>query len=109
MVEDMLAARRVIVFHQPVKLRATNSAGTLPRISASDQPAGSVTNVTSTRPSSPSGERNIWLWRAVEQDGFVLDVLVQGRRSTKAAKSLMRKLLKEQGLSPPAMIGATKR
>ena len=38
-----------------------------------------------------------WLWRAVDRDGFVLDVLVQSRRNTTAAKLLMRKLLKRQG------------
>ncbi|TQN61491.1 DDE-type integrase/transposase/recombinase, partial [Agrobacterium tumefaciens] len=27
-----------------------------------------------------------WLWRAVDQDGFVLEVLVQSRRDAKAAK-----------------------
>ena len=45
-----------------------------------------------------------WLWRAVDQDGFVLDVLVQSRRNTKAAKRLMRKLLKRQRHSPRVMI-----
>src|ERR1700733_10390370 len=38
-----------------------------------------------------------WLWRAVDQEGFVLDVLVQSRRDTKAAKRLFRMLLKNQG------------
>jgi putative transposase len=37
-----------------------------------------------------------WLWRAVDQDGVVLDVLVQSRRDKQAAKRLMRKLLKRQ-------------
>jgi putative transposase len=36
-----------------------------------------------------------WLWRAVDQEGFVLDVLVQSRRDKKAAKRLLRKLLKK--------------
>ncbi|CDM61788.1 hypothetical protein LPU83_pLPU83d_0417 (plasmid) [Rhizobium favelukesii] len=35
------------------------------------------------------GEKH-WLWRAVDQDGFVIDVLVQSRRNAKAAKRLMR-------------------
>jgi putative transposase len=35
-----------------------------------------------------------WLWRAVDREGFVLDVLVQSRRDKKAAKRLFRKLLK---------------
>ena len=38
-----------------------------------------------------------WLWRAVDQEGFVLDVLVQSRRDKKAAKRLLRKLLKGSG------------
>jgi len=45
-----------------------------------------------------------WLWRAVDQDGFVLDVLIQSRRNAKAAKRLMRKLLKGQGFAPRVMI-----
>jgi putative transposase len=35
-----------------------------------------------------------YLWRAVDQHGTVLDVLVQGRRSAKAAKRFFKKLLK---------------
>ena len=34
------------------------------------------------------------LWRAVDQDGHVLDILVQSRRTTKAAKRFFRKLLR---------------
>jgi putative transposase len=40
-----------------------------------------------------NGERH-YLWRAVDQDGHVLDVLVQRRRDKKAAKTFFRKLLK---------------
>ena len=32
-----------------------------------------------------------WLWRAVDQTGIVLDVLVQRRRDKQAAKRLLRK------------------
>ncbi len=45
-----------------------------------------------------------WLWRAVDQHGIVLDVLVQSRRDAKAAKRLLRKLLKRQGHAPRVMI-----
>jgi putative transposase len=45
-----------------------------------------------------------WLWRAVDQDGFVLDEVVQNRRNTKAAKRLLTRLLKKQGLAPKRMI-----
>src|SRR3954463_15616559 len=45
-----------------------------------------------------------WLWRAVDQDGVVLDVLVQSRRDKRAAKRLLRKLLKRQSRVPCVMI-----
>jgi putative transposase len=45
-----------------------------------------------------------WLWRAVDQDGMVLDVLVQSRRDKHAAKRLLRKLLKKQMRSPRLLI-----
>jgi putative transposase len=45
-----------------------------------------------------------WLWRAVDKDGFVLDVLVQSRRNRAAAKRIMEKLLKRQGAAPRVMI-----
>src|SRR5258705_7289387 len=35
-----------------------------------------------------------YLWRAVDQDGDVLDILVQSKRNKKAAKKFLRKLLK---------------
>ena len=45
-----------------------------------------------------------WLWRAVDQHGMVLDILVQRRRDTQAAKRLLRKLLKKQMHPPRVMI-----
>jgi transposase-like protein len=45
-----------------------------------------------------------WLWRAVDQTGIVLDVLVQRRRDKQATKRLLRKLLKKQMRPPRVMI-----
>src|SRR3954453_11107998 len=50
------------------------------------------------------GGKKHWLWRGVDQDGVVLDVLVQSRRDKRAAKRLLRKLLKKQGRAPRVMI-----
>jgi putative transposase len=50
-----------------------------------------------------TGEKH-WLWRAVDQDGYVLDEIVQIRRDTKAAKCLLKRLLKKQGCPPRRMI-----
>ena len=52
---------------------------------------------------SIAGEQR-WLWRAVDQNGFVLDVLVQRRRDTHAAQRLMRRLLKSAVKPPRVMI-----
>ncbi len=45
-----------------------------------------------------------WLWRAVDQTGMVLDILVQSRRNARAAKRLLRKLLKKQTRPPRVMV-----
>src|SRR3954453_20642678 len=45
-----------------------------------------------------------WIWRAVYQDGVVLDVLGQNRRGKGAAKRLLRKLLKRQVRVPRVLI-----
>lgn len=41
--------------------------------------------------------KRYWLWRAVDNEGEVLDFLVQPERNSAAALKLMRKLLKKQG------------
>lgn len=43
-------------------------------------------------------------WRAVDQDGYVLDEIAQNRRNTKAAKHLLTRLLKKEGVAPKRMI-----
>ena len=50
-----------------------------------------------------NGEKR-WLWRAVDQEGYVLDEIVQARRNTNAAKRLLTRLLRKQGVSPRRMI-----
>jgi transposase-like protein len=50
-----------------------------------------------------AGER-MYLWRAVDDEGEVLDMLVQRRRDTQAALRLMRKLLKKQGFVPKCLV-----
>ena len=44
--------------------------------------------------------RRMYLWRAVDQEGEILDLLIQPRRDKRAAVRLMRKLLKKQGFAP---------
>ncbi|MGO8572874.1 DDE-type integrase/transposase/recombinase, partial [Rhizobium ruizarguesonis] len=42
--------------------------------------------------------------RAFDQDGYVLDEIVQTRRDTKSAKRLLVRLLNKQGLSPKRIV-----
>ena len=48
--------------------------------------------------------RMVYLWRAVDAEGEVLDVLVQTRRNKRAALKLMRKLLKKYGFVPDKLV-----
>ena len=50
------------------------------------------------------GGRRLYLWRAVDQEGEVLDLLVQTRRGKRAAVRLMRKLLRKQGFAPKLVV-----
>jgi putative transposase len=50
-----------------------------------------------------AGKRT-YLWRAVDDEGEVLEVLAQSRRNKRAALKLMRKLLKKQGYIPDAIV-----
>lgn len=104
MVEDLLAERGIIVSHQTVRAWAEKFGREFAK-KICDRSAGKYGDkwhldevVITIR-----GQKH-WLWRAVDQEGFVLDVLVQSRRDKQAALRLMRKLLKQQGASPRVMI-----
>ena len=46
----------------------------------------------------------VYLWRAIDDEGTVLDVVVQARRNTTAAPRLLRKLLRHQGIMPERIV-----
>ena len=48
--------------------------------------------------------KRMYLWRAVDHEGEVLDMLVQRRRDSRAALRLMRKLLRKQGFAPKLLV-----
>jgi len=48
--------------------------------------------------------RHYWLWRAVDNEGDVLDFLVQRKRNAEAAEKLMKKLLEKQGFAPSRIV-----
>src|SRR3954468_21165476 len=103
MVEEMLAARGIDVSHETVRQWARKFG------------QGFVNQIRRRLPSPGDkwhldevglmiGGKKHWLWRAVDQDGVGLDVLVQRRWDKQAANGLIRKLLKKQGRGPRVMI-----
>ena len=102
-VEDLLAERGIVVSYETVR-RWVNHFG--PMIAA---------DLRKRRPKPHSvwhldevylkiGGRMVYLWRAVDAEGEVLDVLVQSRRNTHAALKLMRKLLKKYAFAPERLV-----
>src|ERR1700726_1559771 len=48
--------------------------------------------------------KRMYLWRAVDHEGEILDVLVQRKRDRRAAIKLIRKLLRKQGFAPKTVV-----
>src|SRR5262244_1346373 len=103
MVEELLAARGITVSHETVRQWARKFGQPfanrirrrLPRVGDKWHLDEVVLKIAGVKH---------WLWRAVDQTGIVLDVLVQRRRDKQAAKRLLRKLLKKQMRAPRVMI-----
>jgi putative transposase len=103
MVEEMLAAQGILVSHETVRQWALKFGQTFAnQIRRRLPPPGDKWHLDEVVISIAG--RKHWLWRAVDQHGVVLDILVQSRRNATAAKRLLRKLLKKQGTAPRVMI-----
>src|SRR3954449_4000798 len=103
MVEEMLAARGIIVSHETVRQWVRKFGQDFAnRIRRRLPCAGDKWHLDEVAVKI-AGKKH-WVWRAVDQDGFVLDILVQSRRDKRAAKRLLRKLLKRQCRAPRVMI-----
>src|SRR5919202_1531601 len=103
MVEEMLAARGILVSHETVRQWARKfSQDFANQIRCRLPCAGDKWHLDEVC-LMIRGTKH-WLRRAVDQDGVVLDVLVQSRRDKRAAMRLLRKLLKRQMRPPRVMI-----
>src|SRR3954453_22586096 len=103
MVEEMLAARGIDVSHETVRQWARKfGQGVANQIRRRLPCPGDKWHLDEV--CLMIGGKKNWLWRAVDQDGIVLDILVQSRRDKRAAKRLLRKLLKKQCRAPRVMI-----
>jgi putative transposase len=103
MVEEMLAARGICVTHETVRQWGKKFGKAFSDRIRQRAPAHGDKWHMDEVVVSIGGEQH-WLWRAVDQNGFVLDVLVQRRRDTRAAQKLMTKLLKSAVTPPRVMI-----
>jgi putative transposase len=103
LVEEMLLERGILVSYETVRRWALKFgpayARRLKRKTPSRRDIWHLDEVVVTI----AGQKH-WLWRAVDQDGYVLDEIVQDRRDTKAAERLLKRLLRKQGRPPRRMI-----
>ena len=103
MVEEMLAARGICATYETVRQWGKKFGKTFSDQIRQRAPARGDKRHMDEVAVSIAGEQH-WLWRATDQKGFVLDVLIQRRRDTRAAQRLMRKLLKSAVTPPRVMI-----
>ena len=103
MVEELLAARGIIVSHETVRQWGRKFGQAFANQIRRRLPCPGDKWHLDEVVIKIAGVKH-WLWRAVDQAGIVLDALVQSRRDKWAAKRLLRKLLKKQGRVPRVMI-----
>ena len=102
-VEDLLAERGVIVSHETIRQWCRKSGAEYARKLKRRQGRLGDTWHLDELFVTIQGQRQ-YLWRAVDQDGDVIDILVQPRRNRRAAERFFRKLLKGQGLEPLRLV-----
>ena len=98
-VEDLLAQRGITVSYEAVRLWCIKFGPEYARRLKRRQSRLGDTWYLDEVFVTIQGRRQ-YLWRAVDQDGDVIDILVQSRRDRRAAKRFFRKLLKHQGVTP---------
>ena len=103
LVEEMLLERGIVVSYETIRCWAKKFGPDYARRLRRKQPSSSDIWHLDEVVITIAGRKH-WLWRAVDQDGYVLDEIVQNRRNTKAAKRLLVRLLKKQGVAPKRMI-----
>jgi len=103
MMDELLAARGIIVSHETVRQWARKFGQAFANQIRRRLPAAGDKWHMDEVVITICGVKH-WLWRAVDQNGTVLDILVQSRRDTQAARRLLRKLLKKQTRPPRVMI-----
>lgn len=94
-VELMLLERGIVVSHETIRYWATKFGPDYAMHFRRRSPQPDHTWHLDAVEITIAGKEH-WLWKAVDQDGYMLDEIVQTRRNTKAAKRLLTRLLKKQ-------------
>jgi putative transposase len=102
-IEDLLAERGILVSHETVRRWVLHFGSRYARQLRKQRWRPGRTWHLDEVFVSVRG-RSMYLWRAVDQEGEILDVLVQPKRDKRAALRLMRKLLKKHGLAPATVV-----
>ena len=102
-VEELLAERGLDVSYETVRRWVLKFGPLIARKLRQGRPRPSARWHLDEMVVRIAGKR-MYLWRAVDNEGEVLDMLVQRRRDTQAALRLMRKLLKKQGFAPKLLV-----
>lgn len=102
-VEDLLAERGITVSYETVR-RWVNHFGPLIAADLRKRRPKPHTTWHLDEVYLKIDGRMIYLWRAVDAEGEVLDVLVQSKRNKHAALKLMRKLLRRYGFAPTTFV-----
>jgi len=102
-IEDLLAERGIDVSYESVRRWVVKFGPVFARELRRRRPRPSSRWHLDEMAIQIAGKR-FWLWRAVDHEGEVLDILLQRRRNKAAALKLMRKLLKKQGFAPVVLV-----
>ena len=102
-VEDLLAERGISVTYEAIRLWCGKFGPGYARALRRKQGRLGDTWFLDELFITIQGKRH-YLWRAVDQDGDTIDILVQRRRDRRAAKRFFRKLLKAQGWTPRRLV-----
>ncbi|MEU2982723.1 IS6 family transposase [Streptomyces hirsutus] len=102
-VEELMLARGVIVSYETIRQWCVKFGPVYARELRRRRPRAGDTWHLDEVFIKVNGERQ-YLWRAVDRDGNVLDILVQSPRDAKAAKRFLAKLMKKQGRVPRVLI-----
>src|SRR3954468_13195319 len=102
-VEELLAERGISVAYESVRRWVIKFGPVFARNLRRLRPRPSGTWHLDEMVVSIQGRR-MYLWRAVDAEGEVLDLLLQPRRDMAAALKLLRKLLTKQGTAPAVLV-----